>query len=133
MSCPSETSEFYVPNYARRLRWAGHVARMGESRNAYRVLVGRPRRRWEDTIKMDLRKVGYDDGDWINLAQDRDQWQAYVRAAINPGFLKSPQLSKRDSNLISDTNKASRMRQLSQDIKGNLASSFPPSIAYIAG
>ncbi|KAJ4431147.1 hypothetical protein ANN_19742 [Periplaneta americana] len=65
---------------SRRLRWAGHVARMGESRNAYRVLVGRPegkrplgrpRRRWEDNIKMDLREVGYDDTDWINLAQDR--------------------------------------------------------------
>ncbi|KAJ4449084.1 hypothetical protein ANN_00479 [Periplaneta americana] len=77
---------------SRRLRWAGHVARIGESRNAYRVLVGRPegkrplgrsRRRWEDNIKMDLREVGYDDRDWINLAQDRDQWRAYVRAAMN--------------------------------------------------
>ncbi|KAJ4444847.1 hypothetical protein ANN_06644 [Periplaneta americana] len=77
---------------SRRLRWAGHVARMGESRNAYRVLVGRleakrplgrPRRRWEDNIKMNLREVGYDGGDWINLAQDRDQWRAYVRAAMN--------------------------------------------------
>ncbi|KAJ4441968.1 hypothetical protein ANN_11832 [Periplaneta americana] len=76
----------------RRLRWAGHVARMGESRNAYRVLVGRPegkrplgrqRHRWEDNIKMDLREVGYDDRDWINLAQDRDRWRAYVRAAMN--------------------------------------------------
>ncbi|KAJ4439104.1 hypothetical protein ANN_15061 [Periplaneta americana] len=76
----------------RRLRWAGHVARMGESRNAYRVLVGRPegkrplgrpRRRWEDNIKMDLREVGYDNTDWINLAQDRDRWRAYVRAAMN--------------------------------------------------
>ncbi|KAJ4450565.1 hypothetical protein ANN_01992 [Periplaneta americana] len=75
-----------------RLRWAGHVARMGESRNAYSVLVGRPagkrplgrpRRRWEDNIKMDLREVGYDGRDWINLAQDRDQWRAYVRAAMN--------------------------------------------------
>ncbi|KAJ4428345.1 hypothetical protein ANN_24364 [Periplaneta americana] len=73
---------------SRRLRWTGHVARMGESRNAYRVLVGRPegkrslgrpRRRWEDNIKMDLREVGYDDREWINLAQDRDQWWAYVR------------------------------------------------------
>ncbi|KAJ4444184.1 hypothetical protein ANN_05974 [Periplaneta americana] len=82
----------------RRLRWAGHVARMGESRNAYRVLVGRPegkrplgrpRRRWEDNIKMDLRKVGYDDRDWINLAQDRDRWRAYVRAVMNFEFLKS--------------------------------------------
>ncbi|KAJ4429478.1 hypothetical protein ANN_21647 [Periplaneta americana] len=78
---------------SRRLRWAGHVARMGESRNAYRVLVGRPegkrplgrpRRRWEDNIKMDLREVGCDDRDWINLAQDRDRWRAYVRAAMNP-------------------------------------------------
>ncbi|KAJ4446968.1 hypothetical protein ANN_13670 [Periplaneta americana] len=77
---------------SRRLRWAGHVARMGESRNAYRVLVGRPegkrplgrpRRRWEDNIKMDLREVGYDDRDWINLAQDRDRWRAYVRGAMN--------------------------------------------------
>ncbi|KAJ4431868.1 hypothetical protein ANN_20474 [Periplaneta americana] len=77
---------------SRRLRWAGHVARMGESRNAYRVLVrrpegkrpsGRPRHRWEDNVKMDLREVGYDDREWINLAQDRDQWRAYVRAAMN--------------------------------------------------
>ncbi|KAJ4446816.1 hypothetical protein ANN_13514, partial [Periplaneta americana] len=69
---------------SRRLRWTGHVARMGESRNAYRVLVGRPegkrplgrpRRRWEDNIKMDLREVGYDDREWINFAQDRDQWK----------------------------------------------------------
>ncbi|KAJ4436977.1 hypothetical protein ANN_17109 [Periplaneta americana] len=79
---------------SRRLRWAGHVARMGESRNAYKVLVGRPegkrplgrpRRRWEDNIKMDLREVGYDDRDWINLAQDRDRWRTYVRAAMNLG------------------------------------------------
>ncbi|KAJ4441187.1 hypothetical protein ANN_11038 [Periplaneta americana] len=77
---------------SRRLRWAGHVAHMGESRNAYRVLVGRPegkrplgrpRRRWEDNIKMGLREVGYDDRDWINLAQDRDHWRAYVRTAMN--------------------------------------------------
>ncbi|KAJ4450854.1 hypothetical protein ANN_02285 [Periplaneta americana] len=74
---------------SRRLRWARHVVRMDESRNAYRVLVGRPdgkrplgrpRRRWEDNNKMDLREVGYDDRDWINLAQDR---AAYVRAAVN--------------------------------------------------
>ncbi|KAJ4444356.1 hypothetical protein ANN_06148 [Periplaneta americana] len=73
-------------------RMTGHVARTGESKNAYRVLVGRPegkrplgrpRHRWEDNIKMDLREVGYDDRDWINLAQDRDQVRAYVRAAMN--------------------------------------------------
>ncbi|KAJ4445190.1 hypothetical protein ANN_06991 [Periplaneta americana] len=77
---------------SRRLRWAGHVARMGESRNAYRVLVGRPEgrkplgrpiRRWEVNIKMDLREMGYDGRDWINLAQYRDQWRAYMRAAMN--------------------------------------------------
>ena len=66
---------------SRRLRWAGHVARMEQSRNVYRVLVGkpegkrpieRPRRRWEDNIKMDLREVRYDPGKWIDLAEDRD-------------------------------------------------------------
>ncbi|KAJ4432681.1 hypothetical protein ANN_21304 [Periplaneta americana] len=70
---------------SRRLRWAGHVARMGESRNAYRLLagrpegkrpLGRPRRRWEDNIKMNLREVGYDDRECINLAQDGDQLRA---------------------------------------------------------
>ncbi|KAJ4437004.1 hypothetical protein ANN_17136 [Periplaneta americana] len=77
---------------SRRLRWAGHLTCMGESRNAYRVLIwrpeekrslGRPRRRWEDNIKMDLREVGYDDRLWINLAQNRDRWRAYIRAAMN--------------------------------------------------
>ena len=77
---------------SRRLRWAGHVARMEQSRNAYRVLVGkhegkrplgRPRHRWEDNIKMDLREVGFDPGEWINLAEDRNQWRAYVRAVMN--------------------------------------------------
>ena len=64
---------------SRRLRWAGHVARVEQSRNAYRVLVGkpegnrplgRPRHRLEDNIKMDLREVGCDPGDWIDLAED---------------------------------------------------------------
>ncbi|KAJ4431219.1 hypothetical protein ANN_19816 [Periplaneta americana] len=73
---------------SRRLRWAGHVARTGESRKAYRVSVGRPegkrplgrrRRRREDNIKMDLREVGCDDGDWINLALDKDRWRAYFK------------------------------------------------------
>ncbi|KAJ4431275.1 hypothetical protein ANN_19872 [Periplaneta americana] len=65
---------------------------MGESRNAHSVLVGtpegerplgRPRHKWEDNIKMDLKEVGYDFRDWINLAQDRDGWRTYVRAAMN--------------------------------------------------
>ena len=73
----------------RRMRWAGHVARTGERRGAYRILVGkpegkrplgRPRRRWEDTIKMDLQEVGCD---WIELGQDRDRWWALVNAVMN--------------------------------------------------
>ena len=76
----------------RRLRWAGNVARMEQSRNAYRVLVGKPeskkplwrsRRRWEDNVKMDFREVGCDPRDWIALAEDRDQWRAYIRAVMN--------------------------------------------------
>ena len=70
----------------------GHVARMELSRNAYRILVGKsegniplgkPRRRWEDNIKMDLRDVGCDAGDWIDYAQDKVQWWAYVRKVMN--------------------------------------------------
>ena len=77
---------------SRGLRWAGHVARMEQSRNAYRVLVGkpegkrplgRPRRRWEGNIKMDLREVGCDPGEWIDLAEDRETWRANVRAVMN--------------------------------------------------
>jgi hypothetical protein len=76
---------------ARRMRWAGHVARMGEVRGAYNILVGRPegrrplvrpRRRWED-IKMDLREIGFGDVDWIHLAQDRDRWWALVNMVMN--------------------------------------------------
>ena len=72
---------------SRRLRWAGHVERMELSRNAYRILMGkleekrplgRPRCRWEDNIKIDLREVDCDAGDWIDLAQDRDQRWTYV-------------------------------------------------------
>jgi hypothetical protein len=77
---------------SRRMSWAGHVARMGERRNAYRILVGkpegkrslgRPRRRWVDNIKMDLRKIGWDGIDWIDLAQDRDQWRALANTVMN--------------------------------------------------
>jgi hypothetical protein len=78
---------------SRRLRWAGHVARMGERRGAYRALVGkpevmiplgRPRRRWEDNIKIYLRGVGWGGGlDGIYLAQDRNSWRAPVNAVMN--------------------------------------------------
>jgi len=77
---------------SRRMRWAGRVARMGEGRGVYRVLVGepdgrrplgRPRRRWEDNIRMVLRKVGCGCVDWMELAQDRDRWRALVSAVMN--------------------------------------------------
>ena len=77
---------------SRRLRWAGHVARMREVRGAYGVLVGkpegkrplgRPRRRWVDNIRMDLQEVGCVHVDWIGLAQDRDGWQKLVSAVMN--------------------------------------------------
>jgi hypothetical protein len=80
---------------SRRMRWAGHVARMGEGRGVYRVLVGRPeakrplgrpRRRWEDNIKMDLREIGIDGASWIQLAQDTVQWQACVNTVMNLRF-----------------------------------------------
>jgi hypothetical protein len=70
-----------------RMRWAGHVARMGECWGVYMVLVGwpegkrplvRPRHRWEDNIKMDLKEIGIDWANWIRLAQDRIQWQTFV-------------------------------------------------------
>ena len=77
---------------SRRMRWAGHVARMGEERGVYRVLVGkpegkrplgRPRRRWVDNIRMDLQEVGCGNVDWIGLAQDRDRWRTLVSAVMN--------------------------------------------------
>ena len=77
---------------SRRMRWAGHVARTGEERGMYRVLVGkpegrrplgRPRRRWVDNIRMDLQEVGFGYMDWIGLAQDRDRWRTLVSAVMN--------------------------------------------------
>jgi hypothetical protein len=77
---------------SRRMRWAGHVARMGEGRGVYRVLVGRtegkkplgrPRHRWEDNIKMDLWKIGIDGANWIQLVQDRVQWRICVSTVMN--------------------------------------------------
>jgi hypothetical protein len=77
---------------SRRMRWAGHVARMGAKRNAYRLLVGktegkrplgRPRRRWVDNIRMDLGEVGWGDVDWIGMAKDRNRWRALVNSVLN--------------------------------------------------
>jgi hypothetical protein len=77
---------------SRRIRWAEHVARMVERRGVYRVLVGkpegrkllgRPRRRWKDNIKMNLQEVGFWGMDWIELTQDRNRWWALVSAVMN--------------------------------------------------
>jgi hypothetical protein len=75
-----------------RMKWAGHVARMGEKRNAYTILVGKPegkrplgktRRRWEYNITMDLREIGWGGMDLIDLAQDRDRWRVLVNTVKN--------------------------------------------------
>jgi hypothetical protein len=75
---------------SRRVRWVGHVARMGEKRYAYRILVGkpegkiplgRPRCRWVDNIKMDHREIGWDGVEWIDMGQDRDQWRSVVNTS----------------------------------------------------
>ena len=72
---------------SRRLRWAGHVARMEVSRSAFKIItakpigrrpLGRPRRRWEGNIRIDLEEIG-----WVNSAQDRNYWRALVNAALN--------------------------------------------------
>jgi hypothetical protein len=77
---------------SRRMRWVGHVARMGEKRYAIRILVGkpegerqlgRPRQRWDGIIKMDLREIGWGGMDWTDLAQDRDQWRSLVNMVMN--------------------------------------------------
>jgi hypothetical protein len=77
---------------SRRMRWAGHAARMGEKRNVYRLLVGkpeekrplgRPKHRWVDNIAMDLGEVGCGDVDWIGLAKDRNRWRTLVNSVLN--------------------------------------------------
>jgi hypothetical protein len=81
---------------SRGIRWAGHVARMGEKRNAYRLLVGKPerkrplgrqRRRWVVNVRMDHGEVGWGDVDWIGLAQDRNKWRALVNSVL---YLRVP-------------------------------------------
>jgi hypothetical protein len=74
------------------MRWEGHVARIGERRNEFRLLVrkpegkrplGRPRRRWVDNIRIVLGEVGWGHVDWIGLAQDRNSWRAFVNSVLN--------------------------------------------------
>jgi hypothetical protein len=77
---------------SRRMRWTGHVTRMGRERNIYIILAGKPggkiplgrlRHRWVNTIKMDLREIGWDGMDWIDLAQNKDKWRALVNTVMN--------------------------------------------------
>jgi hypothetical protein len=77
---------------SRRMRWTGHVARRGERRGVYRVLVGRPegkrllgrpRRRWEVSVKMDPREIGIDEANWIRLTQHRVRWRDFVNMVMN--------------------------------------------------
>jgi hypothetical protein len=77
---------------SRRMRWAGHAARMGDGKSVYRVLVGRPegkrplgrpRHRWKDNIKMDVREIEIDGANWIQLAQDRVQWRTFLNTVMN--------------------------------------------------
>jgi hypothetical protein len=77
---------------SRRLRWGGHVALMGQGRDVYRVLVGRPegkrplerpRRRWDDNINLDLREIRIDGANWIRLAQDKVRWRAFLNTVMN--------------------------------------------------
>ena len=79
---------------SRRLRWAGHIARIEEGGDVHKVLVGkpegkrpleRPRRRWEDNIKMYFQEVGRGCRDWMELDQDRDRWRALVSTVMNFG------------------------------------------------
>jgi hypothetical protein len=93
---------------SRRIRWAGYVARMREGGGVYRVLVGRSEgnrplgrhsRRWEDNIKMDLREIGIDGANWIQLAQDKVQWRACVKTVTN---LRVPKESRIFFDKLSD-------------------------------
>ena len=77
---------------SRRLRWAGHVTRMEEGRSAFKILtgkrtgkrpLGRPWRRWEDNIRMNLEEIGISTGNWVDSAQDRNYWRTHVNEALN--------------------------------------------------
>jgi hypothetical protein len=96
------TGDYTSPNIIReikswRMRWVGHVAHMGERRNSYGILVGkpegkrqlrRPRHSWEVNIRMDLRGMGWEGVDWMHLVQDRDQWWTLVNTVNLQGSTK---------------------------------------------
>jgi hypothetical protein len=80
---------------SRRMKWERYVDRKGEKRNAYTILVGklegksqlgRPRRRWVDNIKINLSEIGWNGGNWTDVARDRDQWRALVNTVLNLRF-----------------------------------------------
>ena len=88
--CASIKTDMVIKS--RRLRWAGHVARMEEGRSVFKIVtdkptgkrpLGRSRRRWEDNIRIDLEEIGINAGNWIDSAQDRDYWRALVNATLN--------------------------------------------------
>ena len=110
---------------SRRMRWAGHVARLGERRGVYRVLVrkpegkrqlGRPRLIWEDNIKMGLQEVGCGGMDWIEVAQVRDGWLALVNALINFGFRRIRGISWLVENLLASREGLCFMEQVSYEV-----------------
>jgi hypothetical protein len=86
---------FASPDIIRVTKWVGYVAQMGETRNSYNISVGKPeekrslgkpRRRWEDNIRMDPRKIWWEVVDWIHLAQDWDHWRAFVNTVMDLQF-----------------------------------------------
>ena len=79
------------------MRWAGHVSTIVEGRSAFKILtgtpegkraLGRPRRRWDDNIRANLNEIGINTRNWVDSAQDRDNWRTLVNAALNSGFHK---------------------------------------------
>ena len=67
-------------------RWAVHAAKMEEGRSAFKILTGKPTGRWEDNIRMDIKEIGFNTRNWVNLAQDMDYWRALVNVALNLQF-----------------------------------------------
>jgi hypothetical protein len=107
---------------SRIMRWAGHVERIGEKRNAYRLMVerpegerllGRPRRRWVDNIKMDLGKIGWSDVDWIGLALNKDHLRALLNTVIG---LRVPYNSRKffSSRITSIFSRRAQLRGVTQ-------------------